>query len=403
MSARPSRNPATTAKSKPTSPVAIQLTPPDDAPTPIRLITVSLPELDDALRRDRGVELVRAPDAYGALGELSDPIDESSPRDAVIAIPVGALAPNRAAEFVRAARRIDPGVRVVAVGEATEAGAFDEVITLTGSEPPLRWRLRPPGFAPVRESPEPHHPPDDPETIERCTPIAADGAELGWVRTSRTSAEQHDAVAARCARWLAVAQQLSAARRAALIDEVTGAYNRRYFERFMPAAIERARRRRGHVVVMLFDIDNFKRFNDSYGHQAGDEILRATVDMLKSATRPTDRVCRVGGDEFVVVFDDPGGPRRPGSSPLRSIRRIARRFQQQVATARFAALGAEAPGELSVSGGLAAYPWDGASASELLAIADQLALQSKREGKNAIRFGPGADRLCGADNTGDDA
>jgi two-component system, cell cycle response regulator len=69
---------------------------------------------------------------------------------------------------------------------------------------------------------------------------------------------------------------------------------------------------------------------------------------------------------------------------------IAERFQREVAAQRFPKLGREAPGPLTISGGLATYPWDGATAEALLARADELAMQSKRMGKNCIAFGPGA-------------
>jgi diguanylate cyclase (GGDEF)-like protein len=145
---------------------------------------------------------------------------------------------------------------------------------------------------------------------------------------------------------------------------------------------------------MVFDIDNFKTYNDRFGHEAGDEILCETVRLLTSVIRKGDRVCRIGGDEFAIIFADPEGPRSAGSAHPESIETIARRFQDQVCKMRFPKLGVEAPGTLSISGGLATYPWDGADATALLRKADQLALESKRAGKNALTFGPGAQREC---------
>ncbi|MBL8764862.1 MAG: GGDEF domain-containing protein [Phycisphaerae bacterium] len=194
--------------------------------------------------------------------------------------------------------------------------------------------------------------------------------------------------------WLSLRDRLGRLRQMAFTDRLTGAFNRRYFETYLGHAIEHARRERQTVSVLLFDIDNFKHYNDRYGHAAGDEILRETVGLLKSGIRPSDRVCRIGGDEFAVVFFEPTGPRQPASKPPSDIWRLATRFQRQICEHRFPKLGDQAAGTLTISGGLATYPWDGTSAQDLLDRADELALQSKRQGKNVITLGPGARRVC---------
>ena len=145
---------------------------------------------------------------------------------------------------------------------------------------------------------------------------------------------------------------------------------------------------------MVYDFDDFKRYNDAFGHAAGDEILCETTRLLRSVIRPTDRVCRIGGDEFAVIFDDPSGPRSGEGRHPTSIGAIAERFQRQVCAHRFPKLGADAQGTLTISGGMATFPWDGHDASSLLERADALALESKRQGKNLITLGPGAERVC---------
>ncbi|MFN0011555.1 MAG: GGDEF domain-containing protein [Phycisphaerales bacterium] len=189
--------------------------------------------------------------------------------------------------------------------------------------------------------------------------------------------------------WLALADQQTALRQAAMLDDLTGAYNRRYFDRYLAAALQQAQSHRHTLTLMVFDIDDFKYFNDRFGHPAGDDILRETVRLLRSVIRPGDRVCRIGGDEFAVIFYEPQGPRDPASKPPESVSLIAQRFQSQVREHRFPKLADKAPGPLTISGGLATFPWDGRTVDELLERADQLALESKRAGKNAITLGPG--------------
>jgi diguanylate cyclase (GGDEF)-like protein len=189
--------------------------------------------------------------------------------------------------------------------------------------------------------------------------------------------------------WLAIREQYRRLRLAAYSDPLTGAWNRRYFDQFLSGAMNEAREHRHNVTILVFDIDNFKSYNDRFGHEAGDDILIETVRLLRSVIRPTDRVCRIGGDEFAVIFHEPQGPRDPASRHPTSIHAIAARFQSQVRSARFAKLGNDAPGNLSISGGLATYPWDGTTPAELLRRADELAIEGKRQGKNVIMFGPG--------------
>ncbi len=218
---------------------------------------------------------------------------------------------------------------------------------------------------------------------------------LGWLRAPSVDRAIVETEAAKLAGWVMLAAQHDQLRRAAFTDELTGAFNRRYFNRFLAAALDQARTSRHTVTLLVFDIDNFKTYNDKYSHAAGDEILIEAVRLLTSVIRPTDRVCRVGGDEFAVIFHDPEGPRKPGGATTpQSIAQIAARFQKQICAHRFPKLLDEAPDTLTISGGLATFPWDGTTPEALLARADELAIQSKRVGKNLITFGPGAARVC---------
>ncbi len=225
------------------------------------------------------------------------------------------------------------------------------------------------------------------------TEVVRTPARFGMLRSSRSTVNALAPHANWLATWLRMGEQQSQLREAAFTDPLTKALNRRYFERFMEGALDRARNQRHFVTVLLFDIDNFQQYNDRYGHEAGDEILLQTCELLRSVIRPTDRVCRMGGDEFVVIFDEPEGPRMEGSRHPSNVCDIAERFQKQVSSQKFAKLQELTPGSLTISGGLATFPWDGRTPTELLKKADDLLLQSKRQGKNAITFGPGALRM----------
>lgn len=194
-------------------------------------------------------------------------------------------------------------------------------------------------------------------------------------------------------RWLALEHQISHLQDMALKDPLTGVWNRRYFDRFLGSIVERAREERFRVTLMLFDIDRFKQYNDQFGHPAGDEILRESARLMASVVRKHDVVARIGGDEFGVIFWDAEPPRRNDSEHPRSVRKAAMRFRRMICSQKFPKLAHEAPDTLTISAGLASFPWDGQTADELVDLADQMLLQSK-QGKDAITFGPGALQEC---------
>lgn len=222
-----------------------------------------------------------------------------------------------------------------------------------------------------------------------AAPVRHGTHDFGLLVSSRTDAARLAPWAQWLARWMSLDESYRQLRTLAYHDELTGAGNRRFFDLFMKRSLRDAARHRRAVTVMVFDIDDFKRYNDDFGHEAGDEVLIETVRLLNSVIRSGDRVCRIGGDEFVVIFADPEGPREVGSRHPQSVEVIAGRFQSQITQMKFPKLGLDAPGTLSVSGGLATFPWDGTTAEDLLRHADRLALESKRMGKNVITLGPG--------------
>ncbi|MCC7146423.1 MAG: diguanylate cyclase [Phycisphaeraceae bacterium] len=226
-----------------------------------------------------------------------------------------------------------------------------------------------------------------PEQIS--VPVRYNGKELGWLYSARRISQSDlELWAAWLGHWLSLVKEMDSLWDLAMRDPLTGAWNRRYFDRFLQVLLQKATHERLPVTLMVFDIDDFKIYNDRYGHAAGDEILHETVRLLQSVVRTHDVVARIGGDEFAVIFWDPQGPRRPHSQHPQDVLKAADRFRQAIRAQKFPKLAQEAPGTLTISGGLASYPWDGRNAVELLERADAMALQSKRQGKNALTLGP---------------
>jgi diguanylate cyclase (GGDEF)-like protein len=187
-------------------------------------------------------------------------------------------------------------------------------------------------------------------------------------------------------------------RRLALQDDLTGLPNRRRLMAFLDDVLVRADRERFPVTVLMFDIDDFKSFNDSFGHEAGDDIIRETGLLFRQCCRKQDLVARYGGDEFVVVFWDSEGPRAEGPQQPAQVIDVLNRFRKAMSTHRFERLGARSTGSLTCSGGLAHFPWQGRTSHELLQQADEALLEAKRAGKNRFWL-IGSGDVCPANPT----
>ena len=187
--------------------------------------------------------------------------------------------------------------------------------------------------------------------------------------------------------WLELHRKQRDLKLLAYQDELSGAWNRRFLKTCFSRELQIAKETRRPLTVMIFDIDDFKHYNDTWGHDAGDEIIREVVKLLRTIIRKGDHVCRIGGDEFAVLFCDPEPPRAPGSNHPTTVEILAKRFREQVSKAHFPKLGEEATGVLSISGGLATFPWDGVDVDSILQKADERLLQSKSQGKNSITIG----------------
>ncbi len=224
----------------------------------------------------------------------------------------------------------------------------------------------------------------------RSARVGVDHIVFGELLSSTLSEAALNGWAAWLSEWLLLESEHSELDRLAFTDQLTGAGNRRAFERIAVAELQQARAERRQISLVAFDVDDLKLYNDRFGHDAGDAVLRETVEVVRACIRRGDHIFRIGGDEFVVLFCDPSGPRAGGAASPDSVEAVFRRFQDAVREMRLPQIGASGPGTVTISAGLATYPWDGSDLKSLLQHADQLALQSKRSGKNALTLGPAA-------------
>jgi GGDEF domain-containing protein len=210
------------------------------------------------------------------------------------------------------------------------------------------------------------------------------------------------------AKLAAVQDRHNTLHRAAITDDLTGVYNARYFRVFLAGLLEKARTQHFPVTLLLFDIDDFKKYNDTFGHGVGDEILKQTAALMRQCTREHDVVARIGGDEFAVVFWDKEGPRKPHDPkaapvphrPPQSPEQVFNRFKRLLADEKFPVLGPSGQGTLGISAGMAVYPYEAQDAAGLIREADNRLMHgAKKRGKNTLVI-VGAD---GDDGDDDDA
>jgi len=218
------------------------------------------------------------------------------------------------------------------------------------------------------------------EADQRVGQIRVDKSRRGGFTHEDSAKLRHYGVL--LARLLESAKRSGEWRKLAQTDDLTGLPNRRRLMQFLGDKLAQAERNRWTLTVLYFDIDDFKRYNDEYGHDAGDEILCDIGKLFVQCTRETDMVARYGGDEFVVVFWDPEGPRTVGSRHPERVVQIVERFRAALKKHTFSRLGVEATGCLTISGGIAHYPWDAQNAADLIETADKALLQAKEAGKN---------------------
>ena len=162
----------------------------------------------------------------------------------------------------------------------------------------------------------------------------------------------------------------------AITDPLTGLRNRRYLDEYLAAELARIRRYGGQCALTLIDVDNFKNYNDTLGHLAGDDVLRSLADVLQEHLRVSDVAARYGGEEFAVMMVNID--RGEAVEAAERLRRVVEGHD-------FPREEIQPTGNLTVSLGVAACPADGDTADELMRGADEALYRAKREGKNRVR------------------
>ncbi|MDY0163916.1 diguanylate cyclase [Desulfobotulus sp.] len=163
-------------------------------------------------------------------------------------------------------------------------------------------------------------------------------------------------------------------RREAVTDPLTGLYNRRYMEETFLRELARVRREGLPLSVVLMDVDHFKNFNDTYGHEIGDAVLKQLADILKMDVRAEDVACRFGGEEFLLLM--------PGLS-ADSVFKRAETLRKEVENAPLVGAGM-ASLKVTMSLGVATYPGDGDTPQSLILEADKAMYAAKLAGRNRV-------------------
>jgi diguanylate cyclase (GGDEF)-like protein len=157
-------------------------------------------------------------------------------------------------------------------------------------------------------------------------------------------------------------------------DSLTGLFNRRYLEETLKREISRAKRKQYSLGIIMIDIDHFKSFNDTFGHDGGDVLLRELSRILQRNIRREDIACRYGGEEFVLILPD---------ASLENTQRRAEQMREAVKNLKLYYLN-HPLGEVTISSGVAIYPDHGLTEEDVLRAADKALYRAKSEGRDRV-------------------
>ncbi|NJM13156.1 MAG: GGDEF domain-containing protein [Synechococcaceae cyanobacterium SM1_2_3] len=225
-----------------------------------------------------------------------------------------------------------------------------------------------------------------PPSVYLCIPLTVRGETFGLLHISADEAITEDQFRELRILALTVSESIKLAlsniklqealREQAIRDPLTGLFNRRYLDETLPRELHRCQRQGEPLAAAMLDVDHFKRFNDAYGHEAGDAVLRAMGDLLNHSLRGGDIACRYGGEELTVIL--------PGST-LEDARMRLDRMRQAIMHMRVLYQGGDLP-VITVSIGVAAGEQE-MDAAALLGRADAALYQAKADGRNRVISG----------------
>jgi diguanylate cyclase (GGDEF)-like protein len=208
----------------------------------------------------------------------------------------------------------------------------------------------------------------DPDRAHLCLPLSAQGEPLGLLHLSQVAPGDFKEATRRLAQTagdnialaLANLRLRETLRSQSIRDALTGLYNRRYLEETLERELSRAGRAGRTLGVIMLDIDHFKRFNDTFGHAAGDVVLRELGAHLQRHVRGGDIACRLGGEEFVLIMPE---------AQLSVVRDRANAIQDDMRHLNLDH-GGQPLGAISVSAGIAVFPEHGQNAAALMEAAE---------------------------------
>jgi len=221
----------------------------------------------------------------------------------------------------------------------------------------------------------------DDEKLEMATPIIFRKDIFGVIGIGRRKVKTDDdkMFLSFIADLVAIAfknrESLDIAKEKAIKDSLTSLYNKQYFFERGQEALEKSTNYNHVFSIFIFDIDNFKNYNDTNGHVQGDNLLKELGKLLKEHTRSTNIVSRYGGEEFIMLLQN---------TDKFDAMIIAESYRKIIASHPFSYREKQPFGFVSISGGIATFPYDGDSVKELIELADKALYESKQSGRNRI-------------------